>query len=173
MRVVNDAVRREAGSEAPVRRLAWVAALLMASACSSGPTTPSTPSTLSTTSSLSAGQWTGTTAQGVVITFTVSSSEILTTLGLGYTFNGCSGTQTFSNLNVPTAPDVMCIPGPCSVTISSYRAFAFSNGSPGAGPVTAANGLFLLGGQAQGQVTFQDYPGCGTASGVAWTATRQ
>lgn len=139
---------------------------VLAFACSRGPTSPSA-------SSLSVGQWSGTTAQGTSITFTVSSDEALTAIDVGYIFNGCSGTQTFSNLNVPTAPNVTCIPGPCSGTISTYRAFAYSSGSVGPGPSTTVNGLFLPGGRAQGQVSFRDYPGCGTAVGVEWTATRR
>ncbi len=78
---------------------------VLASACNSGPPTPSA-------SSLSAGQWSGTTVQGASISFSVSSDEALTTIAVGYTFNGCSGTQTFADLNVPTAPNVTCIPGP-------------------------------------------------------------
>jgi len=146
----------------------WVGTLtgVLASACSRGPTSPSA-------SSLSVGQWSGTTAQGASIAFTVSSDEALTTIAVGYTFNGCSGTQTFADLNVPTAPDVTCIPGPCSGTNSTYRAFAYSSGSRGTGPSTTVNGLFLPGGRAQGQVSFRDYPGCGTAAGVEWTATRR
>jgi hypothetical protein len=146
----------------------WVGTLaaVLASACSRAPTSPSP-------SSLSVGQWSGTTAQGASIAFTVSSDEALTTIAVGYTFNGCSGTQTFAGLNVPTAPNVTCIPGPCSGTISTYRAFAYSSGSIGMGPSTTVNGLFLRGGRAQGQVSFLDYPGCGTAAGVEWTATRR
>jgi len=107
------------------------------------------------------------------IAFTVSSDEAVTTITVGYSFNSCSGTQTFSNLSVPTAPDVNCIPGPCSGPISSYRAFGYENGSVGSGPSTTVNGLFLPGGRAQGQVSFRDYPVCGTAASVPWTATRR
>jgi len=148
-----------------VLRLGTFAGVL-ASACSTGPTSPSA-------SSLSVGQWSGTTAQGASIAFTVSKDEAVTAIAVGYTFNGCAGTQTFADLNVPTAPSVTCIPGPCSETISTYRAFAYSNGSRGTGPSTSINGLFLPGGRAQGEVTFRDYPGCGTAAGVEWTATRR
>jgi len=139
---------------------------VFAVACSDGPTSPSA-------SSLSVGQWSGTTTQGMPIAFTVSSDEAVTTITVGYSFNSCSGTQTFSNLSVPTAPDVNCIPGPCSGPISSYRAFGYENGSVGSGPSTTVNGLFLPGGRAQGQVSFRDYPVCGTATSVPWTATRR
>ena len=134
--------------------------------CSSGPASASE-------SSLSVGQWSGTTAQGASIDFTVSSSEALTRIAVGYAFSGCSGTQTFADLNVPTAPNVTCIPGPCSGTLSTYRQFAYSSRSDGTGPSTTVNGLFLPGGRAQGLVSFRDYPGCGTAAGVEWTATRR
>jgi len=141
-------------------------AAVLSSTCGNGPTSPSA-------SSLSVGQWNGTTAQGMAIEFSVSSNEVLTSIAVGYSFNSCSGTQTFQNLNVPTAPNVTCIPGPCSGTISTYRAFAYSSGSVGAGPSTTINGLFLPGGRAQGLVSFRDYPGCGTAASVEWTATRR
>jgi hypothetical protein len=96
---------------------------------------------------------------------------MLTTISVGYSFNGCSGTQTFSNLQVPTAPDVTCIPGPCSGTTSTYRALNFSSGTrPHA---TAVFGVFLPGDRAQGVVAFHDFPGCGTVTGVEWTATRR
>lgn len=139
---------------------------MLVAACGAGPSSPAP-------ASLSAGQWSGTTAQGAPITFTVSPDEILTTLAVGYSFNDCSGTQTFSNLNVPTKPDVTCIPGPCSDTVSSHRQFAYSSGRAATEPNTFVIGLFLPGNRAQGQASFQNYPGCGTATGVEWTATRR
>ena len=163
---IAEALRGRLLNQGVVRVLAIVA-WACASACS-GPTNPST-----TNSSLSTGQWAGTTAQGTPIAFTVSSDEKVTTLTLGYNFNGCSGSQTFSNLNLPTAPDVTCIPGPCSGPISSYRAFSYSDGPRGTGPSTTINGLFLPGNLAQGQAAFLDYPGCGSASGVTWSAARR
>ncbi len=144
--------------------VATLAAVLASTCGGSGTTSP-------TRSSLSAGDWSGTTAQGTSITFTVSSEEMLTTLAVGYRFNGCSGTQTFSNLNAATAPEVTCIPGPCSGPVSSYRAISFSSRSETGS--TTVNGVFLPGNRAQGVVSFQDYPVCGTAVGVEWTATRR
>ncbi len=145
----------------------WGAAFaaLLASACGSGATSPSA-------SSMSAGQWSGTTAQGASIEFTVSSDEIVKTITVGYNFNGCVGTQTFKDLSVPTALDVVCIPGPCSGPVSNYRAFSYLSGSP-LRPNTSINGLFLPSARAQGLVSFSDFPGCGTAAGVQWTATRR
>ncbi|HVG55295.1 MAG TPA: hypothetical protein VM846_12740 [Vicinamibacterales bacterium] len=146
-------------------RIGMVAGVLV-TACG-GPASPSS-------SSLSVGQWNGTTAQGAPIAFTVSPDEILTTLSVGYSFNGCTGTQTFSNLNVSTKPDVTCIPGPCTGTTASFREFAYLSGDrAGTEPSTGVIGLFLAGNQASGQAHFSNYPGCGTATGVPWTATRR
>lgn len=135
------------------------------SACT-GPTRPSTvaPSL--------AGQWSGTTSQGVPISFSVADDEKVTTLIVGYNFNGCSGSQAFLGLTIGTAPDVTCIPGPCSGSVASYRAFSYSTSGPMGGPRTAVNGVFLSADRAEGQVNFVNYSGCGTANGVAWTATR-
>src|SRR5690606_30890133 len=120
--------------------------------------------------SLAVGEWSGMTDQGMPITFVVSDDETVTTITVGYDFNGCSGSLTFTELVVPTAPDVTCIPGPCSPRVTSYRAFGFLDGSLGAGPVTQINGVFLPGNQASGQVAFRDFPGCGTSAAVPWTA---
>ena len=148
-----------------LRMLLWIGLSIIATSCGGSPAAPST------SSSLSAGQWSGTTAQGAAIAFSVSSDEYLTTISVGYNFNGCVGAQVFSNVHVPTAPNVTCIPGPCPDT--SYRSLHYSGGTRGDGPVTTVNGLFLPGGRAQGLVSFLDYPGCGTVGSVEWTATRR
>ena len=147
--------------------MVWVGTItaVLASACG-GPSSPAS-------SSLSEGRWSGTTTQGAPIAFTVSPDEVLTDLAVGYSFNGCSGTQSFANLNVSTKPDVTCIPGPCPSTVSSQRQFAYSSGRVATEPSTTVIGLFLPGNQARGQASFQDYPSCGTATGVEWTATRR
>lgn len=147
--------------------LALVASCTLVSACN-GPTKPSPAAP-----SLAVGEWRGTTSQGMPIVFTVSSDEKVTTITIGYSFNGCSGAQTFSGLDLRTAPDVTCIPGPCSGAISSYRAFGYASSGPIDGPRTAVNGLFVAASRAEGQAGFFNYPGCGTASGVGWTATRR
>lgn len=165
-----DGGARSAAAAWQPTRAAWCFVTLawaLASACS-GPTTPSAAAP-----SLSVGQWSGITSQGMPIAFTVSPDETVTTITLGYSFNGCSGSQTFSNLNIRTAPDVTCVPGPCSDAVASYRAFSFSDGPFGGAPRTTVNGLFLPGNRAEGQAGFLDYSGCGTATGVRWTAARR
>jgi len=131
------------------------------------------PSAFAGTPSLSVGEWSGTTSQGMPIAFTVSSNETVTSITLGYDFNDCSGSKTFADLNVRAAPQVTCIPGPCSGVVTSYRAFSYLDGSFGSGPVTQINGLFLPGNEAKGQVVFSDYPSCGTPTPAEWTAHRR
>ena len=48
------------------------------------------------------GQWTGTTAQGKTVTFTISADE---------------------NVTAIIAPQVQCIPAPCPNQLMLYRAF--------------------------------------------------
>ena len=146
----------------PALRLVTIAWCALLSAC--GSTNPSSASL--------DGQWSGTTSQGTPISFTVSSDQKVTAINIGYSFNGCSGTQTFSNLNLDTAPMVTCIPGPCPNELLSYRAFNYATGSVD-GPATAVMGRFSFTTRAEGQASFRDYPACGTAVGVAWSATKR
>lgn len=118
------------------------------------------------------GQWVGTTAHGTPITFTVSPDEKVTAITVGYSFNGCSGTQTYPDLSLETIRTVICVPGPCAPDLSSFRSFSYSAGSAG-GPFTLVNGIFPSLTRAEGSVGFRDYPGCGSAIGIAWTATRR
>ena len=145
------------------RFLATLLACVVCGACD-GPTGPS--------GSDHSGEWSGTTAQGQPIAFTVSSDEKVTAITLGYSFNGCSGSHTFANLSLETAPNVICIPGPCSPSVSSYRSFHYATRSSD-GPSTSVNGLFLSRNRAEGAIGFMDYPGCGTVLGVGWTATKR
>jgi hypothetical protein len=63
------------------------------------------------TSTTLEGQWSGTTSQGTPIGFTVSADQKVTAITIGHRFGGCAGTQTFDNLNLETAPNVICVPG--------------------------------------------------------------
>jgi hypothetical protein len=142
-----------------------VFAIVLCAFLSACDTTSPTPAGL-------AGQWTGTTSQGTPIAFTISPDQKVTSINLGYNFNGCSGSHTFSSLALETVPDVTCIPGPCSPGISSFRRFHYATGSID-GPMTSINGIFPSGVRAEGSVGFMNYPGCGSVLGVGWTATRR
>jgi hypothetical protein len=120
-----------------------------------------------------AGQWSGTTTQGRPITFTISADEMVTAISVGHEFNGCAGSETFSNLSIPIAPNVQCIPGPCPAPVTAYRAFAYSAGDARSGPATSLNALFLGPGRAEGRVNFIEFPGCGSSLGVSWAATKR
>lgn len=120
-----------------------------------------------------AGQWAGTTAQGRSIAFTISSSERVTSITVGHDFNGCSGSQGFSDLSLNIAPNVQCIPGPCPPSTTSFRGFGYASGSPFEGPSTDVNALFLSMTRAEGSINLRNFPGCGSAIGVAWSATKR
>jgi hypothetical protein len=143
--------------------------VLVLCAVVSGCGNPSSPSGSDTY----AGQWTGTTAQGKTVSFTISGDEKVTTITLGHEFNGCSGSQTFPSLDIAIAPRVECIPAPCPGTLTSYRAFGYTSGNPVAGPSTSLNGVFTSSERVEGTVNFHDFPGCGSAIGVMWSATRR
>lgn len=121
-----------------------------------------------------AGEWVGATAQGEPIVFSISSDEAVTSITVGHSFNGCRGSQTFANLNLSIAPKVVCVPGPCSDSITSFRAFGYQSGSSLLGEqTTEVNGGFPPGGGAQGSVNFRNFAGCGNAIGIAWSATKK
>ena len=119
------------------------------------------------------GQWTGTTAQGKTVTFTISSDENVTAITIGHEFNGCSGTQTFSGLSLSITPQVQCIPAPCSNQLMSYRAFHYGTGNPLDGPATSVNAVFMSDERVEGLVSFSRFPGCGSAMSVTWSATKR
>jgi hypothetical protein len=119
-----------------------------------------------------AGQWSGTTAQASSIAFTVAANEMVTSITIGHAFNGYSGSQTFSNLSVSIAPRVECIPGPCPASVSAYHAFNYASGSSIDEPSTAVNAVFLSNDRAEGTLNFRGFPGCGSAIGVPWAASR-
>lgn len=118
------------------------------------------------------GQWNGTTAQGRPITFTISPDETVTSITIGHDFNGCSGSQTFSSLSLPTKPTVECIPAPCPSGVTSFRGFNYAAGNPFDGQATEVHGL-LSGNTAQGTVNFRNFAACGSMIGVSWTATKR
>src|SRR5688572_1762013 len=144
---------------------ASVIALCALGAACQGPTTPVPVGY--------AGQWSGTTAQAAPIVFTISPGEAVTTITVAHDFNGCAGSETFSGLSLKIAPDVTCIPGPCSVLVSSYRGFGYASGDRIEGPSINVNAVFVSNVRAEGTVGFRNYPGCGSAVGVPWAATKR
>lgn len=166
------AARAVTGTRQPKRasRLLLCGVLILEGACVYPGLPPAVP--MLGGSSLSVGEWKGTTSQGKPIAFSVSPDEKVTSITVEYEFNGCSGVREFQQLSVPTAPDVTCIPGPCSRTLNTYRAFGFSDGTVAAGPYTQINGVFLPRNQARGQAIFSNFEACGSAT-VQWTATRR
>ena len=153
-------VRRNNAARSGVLALA-----ISLSGCGGSPTTPA--------SSGYSGQWSGTTGQGVPIAFTISADENVTTISVSHNFNGCSGSQTFPDLNLPIAPQVQCIPGPCSPSITSYRQLGFVSGDRMNGPSIAIAGLFVSTSRAEGTVAFRNYAGCGDAAGVVSAASKR
>jgi hypothetical protein len=151
-----------------------LAAAMAMSACSALPSTLTAPARLVTgSSSMSTGEWSGTTSQGMPIAFTVAADETVTAITVGYSFNDCAGSDTFLDLSVPTAPELTCIPGPCRGVEASYRAFSYSQTPSKNGLTTTVTGVFLPGNRAQGLAHFLDYGACGSARSVEWTATRR
>ena len=131
--------------------------MLVVIGCGHAPTAPAAPSY--------AGTWTGTTSQGTAVRFTVSADQKLTDLTVGYDFNGCAGTLTFTPgvaiTNVPTAP----IP----VGSASYE-----SGAVGTANRLLINFLFTSTTDSHGLAIFVDYAACGGgALTTAWTATRR
>src|SRR5206468_7810481 len=125
-------------------------------------------------SSSYAGQWSGTTTQGAAISFAISPDEKVTTISIGYNFAACSGTQTFSNLSLAIAPNVICSPGPCPPSLTSFREIEFESGNIVSGPSTSVAGVFLANATVQGTATFRNYPGCEDVVGTAsWTAVKR
>ena len=143
-----------------------IAFCALVSACGS-------PSSPSASQANYEGQWSGTTAQGRPVTFTISPDQNVTTLTIGHEFNGCSGSQTFSSINVSIVPQVQCVPAPCSNQLLSYRAFNYSVGNSLDGQGTSLNAVFLSADRAEGLIHFRNFPGCGNALSVPFSATKR
>jgi hypothetical protein len=137
-------------------------------AASTACSTPSQPSPAGY-----AGQWSGRTAQGKTITFTVSSDERVTAITVGHEFNGCASEETFANLSIGIAPELVCIPAPCPASATGHRSFSHSAGDVFGGRSTTISGLFTSSSLAEGSIAFRNFGSCGTVIGVGWTATRR
>jgi len=138
-----------------------IALCALVSACGSSATTPSPGGPPSY-----AGQWSGTTSQGRPIAFTVSPDQKVTAITVGYSFNGCSGVNTFSNLTL----DIGNPPNPRVPTLGP--GFGYGSGPPDGPNYTQVYGSFTSNTTASGSVVFGGYPDCGNG-GAIWTATRR
>jgi hypothetical protein len=143
----------------PVPLLVTIAGAILMSACHKSPTAPGGSASYE-------GQWSGTTSQGRPIAFTVSSAQKVTAISIGYSFNGCAGTNTFSNLNL----DIGNPPNPGSPSLGP--SFGYGSGPPDGANYTQILGSFGSTTAATGSMTFGAYSGCGTAIGI-WTAARR
>jgi hypothetical protein len=112
------------------------------------------------------GQWSGTTSQGMRITFTVSPDQKVTSMDVGYNFNGCAGMNTYPNLNL----EIGNPPNPGSPSMGP--GFGFGSGAPDGPNYTQVYGAFSSNTAASGSVIFGDYSGCGNSGGI-WTATKK
>jgi hypothetical protein len=127
---------------------------ILLGACENGPTTP--------TSAGYSGEWSGTTSQGSPITFSVSTSEKLTKIAVGYSFNGCTGSSSL-------APDVALERSSVPVEV---RLLDYESAPPGTPNRMLFHFLFTSSTAAQGMVTFVDFTGCGTIN-ATWTAVKR
>lgn len=147
------------------RLLCWIVALCAgASACGvHGVTTP-------TASDASyAGEWSGTTSQGAPIVFSVSAEQAVTSITVGYRFNGCSGSNTFANLSLALAGQSP-FPGRQPTAVSP--GFGYGSGSPEGANYTQVEGSFASGQTSTGTLAFLNYSNCGNAF-ANWSATKR
>lgn len=147
----------------PSRVLIFILGTCAAAACGGGNVTgPSEPGISFT------GEWSGTTPQGASIAFSVSANQTVTSITVGYRFNGCSGTNTFSNLSL----DIGQSGFPPRVPTQSNPGFGYGSGSPEAPNYTQVLGTFTSGQTATGSVTFLNFTNCGNAV-TNWSATKR
>jgi hypothetical protein len=111
------------------------------------------------------GEWNGTTSQGMRIGFTVEDKKV-TSISVGYNFNGCNGTNSFPNVNLPIGYP----PNPASPYPGP--GFGFGSGAPDGPNYTQIYGTFSSSAAAAGSMIFGAYAGCGNSLGT-WSATRK
>ena len=141
-----------------------VAVCAAASACSNDGVTTPTPS-----ASSYAGEWSGTTSQGAPISFSISAGQTVTSITVGYKFNGCSGSNTFANLSLQIATAQS--PFPPRVPTGDSPGFGFGSGPPEGANYTQVLGTLPSGQTSTGSVAFLNFSDCGNAV-ANWTATK-
>jgi hypothetical protein len=138
--------------------------MICALACACADGTPAAPSAAPGYD----GQWSGTSSQSRPVTFTVSSNHV-TAVTVDYVFGGCSGSKTFSNVNVEIATPSSTPAG--QPTPNAPAGFGYGAGAPD-GSSAQIQGFFRSNTTADGFVVFAEYPGCGDGFGF-WTATKR
>ena len=131
-------------------------------ACSSNSTPPTSPPGVMANYE---GQWSGMTSQGMRISFTVADKKV-TSLDLGYNFNGCAGMNTYPDLSLAIGYP----PNPASPYMGP--GFGFGSGAPDRPNYTQVSGTFSSGTAATGTTIFGDYSGCGNSLGI-WSASKK
>jgi hypothetical protein len=135
-----------------------------------GDTGPTPPSSAAPGSLV--GQWSGTTSQGRPVTFVVSADQKVTAITVGYSFNGCSGVNTFSSLALDIATTGQTPFPPRGETMPGRPAFFYASGTPDGPNHLQLYGSFPSSTTAGGYAFFGEYQGCGTAVGI-WNASRR
>ena len=144
------------------RLMFFVAAVCLA-ACGCGATSSTAPDSSYT------GEWTGTTSQGVPISFGVSAEQTVTFITVGYRFGGCDGSNTFSNLSLAIGQSPF---PPRQPTPGNAAVFGYGSGSPESANYTQVQGSFTSGQTSSGSLTFLNFSNCGNAV-ASWTATKR
>lgn len=141
-----------------------IAVCALAGACTSeGVTTPSSSGPGYD------GQWSGTTLQGAPISFTVSADQTVTSITVGYNFNGCSGSKTFSTLSlkIGTAQPPLPTPQPPF----NNPGFGYGSGPPEEANFIQVTGTFTSNQTSTGVLGLLNFPNCGN-SVATWNATK-
>ena len=100
-----------------------------------------------------AGEWSGQTFQGRVITFTVSAEQKVTAISVSYSIDSCSGSETFQNLDVP-------------LIAVGRGGFGYDAKLPN-GVVLQIQGYFITAQNVSGGLLIYGPPACGTSETIA------
>jgi hypothetical protein len=114
------------------------------------------------------GEWSGTTSQGVPISFSVSADQTVTSITVGFRFNGCSGSNTFSNLSLQIGQS----PFPPRQPTPTDPGFGFGSGPPEGADYTQVLGTFTSSQTSTGSLSLLNFTNCGNAL-ATWNATKR
>jgi hypothetical protein len=112
-----------------------------------------------------AGEWSGSTSQSQPIAFTVSADQHVTSVTVGWSFNGCSGTGTSSSNPFPISNPQP--PGPPPWDNPGF----VSGGQLGKGSGWVVTGAFTSNQTATGTVEFFGFSNCGNSL-ATWNARK-